>query len=216
MWKKIGLGFLALLVVLAIVIAMQPSEFKIQRAQKVTAPPGVVYLFVQDFHRWSVWSPWEKLDPSLKRSYSGAKSGEGAVYDWVGNDQVGAGRMTIEKATNSREVQIKLEFLKPFAATNQTVFLFEKNGEQTVVTWTMTGKNDFVGKAFSLFMDMDALVGADFEKGLEGLKRAAEGEVKKQEEDQAAREAELERQLHAADAARSAEAAVAAAAATRR
>jgi len=216
MWKKIGIAVGAALVVLVIAISLQPGEFKIQRSRKVMAPPGVVYLFVQDFHRWSVWSPWEKLDPNLKREYSGAKSGTGAVYDWVGNNQAGQGRMTIEKATNSREVQIKLEFIKPFAATNQTVFLFEKNGEATVVTWTMTGKNSFMGKAFSLLMDMDELVGKDFEKGLEGLKRAAEGEVKRQVTEQAAREADLSRALLADQAARSAAADKAAAAASAR
>lgn len=216
MWKKVGIAALAGIAVLVVTILLQPGEFKIQRSRKVMAPPGVVYLFVQDFHRWPVWSPWEKLDPDLKREYSGAQSGTGAVYAWAGNSQAGQGRMTIEKATNSRQVQIKLEFIKPFAATHETVFLFEKNGEATVVTWTMTGKNGFMGKAFSLLMDMDELVGKDFEKGLEELKRAAEGEVRRQEQEQATREAELSRALLADKAAQSAAADKAAAAASAR
>jgi hypothetical protein len=211
MWKKIGIVLLVAVLGLVGFIASRPADFSISRSQKIHAPPGVVYMFVYDFRNWQRWSPWEKLDPDMKKTFSGPEKGEGASYSWVGNDQVGEGRMTIEKAINSRQLEIRLEFLKPFATTNQTVFTFDKNGPDTVVKWTMAGKNDFVGKAFSAVMDMDAMVGKDFETGLEALRRAAEGEVKRQAEEQARLEGEVQKRLAEAAAKAAAEAAKAAA-----
>jgi hypothetical protein len=177
MLKKILLGVLALLVVLVIVIALQPAEFRIERSITMAAAPEAAHAQVNDFHQWGAWSPWDKMDPSMKRSYEGAPSGVGAKYAWAGNNQVGEGRMTIEKSEPS-EIAIKLEFLKPFAATNTATFTFTKTPEGNKTTWAMDGHNNFVSKAFSLFMDMDKLVGSDFERGLAAMKTAAEAAPK--------------------------------------
>jgi hypothetical protein len=178
MWKKILIGVAAAIVLLVIVIATRPAEFRIERSTTIGAPPERAFALVNDFRAWSAWSPWEKLDPGMKRTHSGAPSGVGAVYGWSGNDDVGEGRMTIEKSDPSSTIGIKLEFIKPFAATNQTTFTFAPNGSSTKVTWAMDGKNGFAAKAASLFMDMDKLVGADFERGLASLKTIAESAPK--------------------------------------
>ncbi len=174
MLKKILIGLGAALAVLVVVIALQPSSFRIQRSIAMSAPPEAAFAHVNDFHRWEAWSPWEKLDPQLKRTYDGAPAGVGSKYAWSGNDDVGSGRMTIERSMPGALVQIKLEFLEPFEATNTTTFTFTKTPSGNETTWTMEGESNFVSKAMGLFMDMDKLVGADFERGLQALKTAAE------------------------------------------
>ena len=178
MLKKILIGLGAALALLLIVIALQPARFRIERSISMAAPPEAVFAQVNDFHAWSKWSPWEKLDPNLKRSYEGPSSGVGAKYAWVGNDDVGEGRMTIEKSSAPGEIQIKLEFLKPFQATNTTIFTFAKSAEGNKTTWAMEGDNSFMGKAMGLFMNMDQMVGKDFEKGLASMKTEAEAAAK--------------------------------------
>lgn len=178
MLKKILIGLAAVLALLVIVIALQPSRFRVERSISMAAPPEAAFAQVNDFHNWSKWSPWEKLDPSLKRSFEGPSAGAGAKYAWVGNDEVGEGRMTIEQSQEPSRIQIELEFLKPFAATNQTIFTFAKTPEGNTTTWAMEGENGFMSKAFSLVMDMDQLVGKDFEKGLAALKANAEAATK--------------------------------------
>ena len=173
MWKWVGLVFLAIVAVLSAVVAAQPSQFEVRRSLVMQAPPQAVFEQVEDFHLWARWSPWEKLDPAMKKHFSGPPTGVGTSYHWVGNDQVGEGRMTIVSAAMPSRIEIKLEFLEPWEATNPTVFSFEPEGSGTRATWSMTGKNDFIGKAFSLAMDMDALVGADFDKGLAALAQVA-------------------------------------------
>lgn len=177
MWKKIAIGAGGVLLVLCVVIAMQPPTFHLERSTTIAAPADAVFAQVNDFHNWSKWSPWEKLDPSMKRSYEGAPAGVGAKYAWVGNKEVGEGRMTIEHSDPSR-IEIKLEFLKPFTATNQATFTFASTPEGTKTTWAMDGSNNFVSKAFHLVMDMDKMVGGDFERGLAGMKTAAEAAAK--------------------------------------
>jgi hypothetical protein len=172
MLKKIGLGLLVVIALLAGVIALRPAEFRIARERTVSAPPAVVHRYVSDFHNWPQWSPWEKLDPQMKREHSGAAAGTGAVYSWSGNDQVGEGRMTITDSREPSSVTIRLEFLKPIEATNTTQFDFAPSGSGTRVTWAMTGHNNFLSKAFDLFVGMDKVVGADFEKGLAALDAA--------------------------------------------
>lgn len=174
MLKKILLIVLALVAVLLFTIAMQPAEYRVVRSAKINAPPSVVFTQVNDFHNWEAWSPWEKLDPAMKRTFDGSPSGVGAKYAWVGNSDVGEGKMTIEESQPSEKIRIKLEFIKPFAATNSTVFNFKGEGDQTNVEWVMDGTNNFMSKAFGLFMNMDKLVGGDFEKGLGQLKTVAE------------------------------------------
>jgi hypothetical protein len=172
---KILIVLATLVVVFAVFVAMRPAVFRITRSAKIGAPPSAVFPLVNDFHQWMAWSPWEHRDPNMTRSHEGPSAGVGAAYGWSGNKDVGAGRMTITDSHPDDLVRIRLEFLKPFKATNNTEFAFTPAGDgQTNVTWTMTGHNNFMGKAFCLFMDMDKMVGADFEKGLAAMKTAAE------------------------------------------
>jgi hypothetical protein len=174
MLKKILIVVAALVVVFAVVVAMQPAAFRIERKATIAAPDSVVFAQVNDFHRWDAWSPWAKLDPVMKQTYEGSPAGVGAVYSWAGNKDVGEGRMTITESTPNSLIRIKLEFLKPFATSNTTEFTFTPAGDQTSVTWAMTGQNNFIAKAFGLFMNMDKMIGGDFEKGLAQMKTAVE------------------------------------------
>jgi hypothetical protein len=144
----------------------------------IAAPPEVVFPLVNDLRAWSRWSPYEKRDPAMRRSYAGPSAGEGAVYGWVGNDDVGSGQMTIVRSVPNQRVGILLEFSRPISATNQVEFVFEGSGEGTRVLWGMDGERGFVGKLVSLVMDMDAMVGKDFEAGLAAMKAAAESDAK--------------------------------------
>jgi hypothetical protein len=154
--------------------ATRPDTFRIQRQASIDAPPETVFPLISDFTAWSGWSPWEKLDPELKRSRSGPASGKGAVYAWEGNSKVGAGRMEILDAPAPSRVTIKLDFLRPFEAHNIAEFTLEPAGRSTLVTWVMTGPNLFIGKVMSLFISMDRMIGKDFESGLANLKTLAE------------------------------------------
>ncbi|MFP2930650.1 SRPBCC family protein, partial [Pyxidicoccus sp. 3LG] len=187
MLKKILGGLAAAILVLVGVIATQPAEYTVQRSATLPGTPDVAFTLVNDFHHWPEWSPWDKLDPNQKTTFAGAESGKGAEYAWVGNDDVGEGRMTIEDSKRNELVTIKLEFIKPFASTSTTTFAFKPAEGGTEVTWAMAGKSDFIGKAFSLFMDMDAMIGKDFEKGFANMKTVAEAELKKRAEAEAAR-----------------------------
>jgi uncharacterized protein YndB with AHSA1/START domain len=150
------------------------DTYTVERSTIIDAPPGRVYELVASFHHWTQWSPWEDVDPQLRRTYSGAQSGTGAVYAWSGNRKAGQGRMTITEATAPTAVHIDLVFEKPWKARNDTVFTIRPEGAGSHVTWTMTGKNTVMTKAMGVFKSMDALVGGDFEKGLARLKTAAE------------------------------------------
>jgi hypothetical protein len=213
MWKKVAVVGLVLALAFVVVVATRPSSFRIERSLAMNAPTDVTFGLVNDFHEWAAWSPWEKLDPALKKTYSGAEAGEGAVYSWVGNDDVGEGRMTIVSSQVPSRVDVKLEFLAPWEATNQTLFTFSPDGEGTKVTWAMEGENDFAGKAMSLFMDMDSMVGKDFERGLASMKQLAEQKAlavlkQKAAEASAAEEAEAKTR-EAQEAAQAGEAAAA-------
>jgi hypothetical protein len=175
MVRKILLIVAALLVAFLVVVAVQPSAYKVTRTTQVAASPEAAFAQVNDFHNWNAWSPWDRLDPAMKRTFEGSTAGPGAIYKWEGNDQVGQGQMTIVEAQPGKLVKIKLDFIKPFPSTSVTEFTFDGDGPNTRVTWTMTGENSFVAKAFMLFMGgMDKAVGPDFEKGLAQLKTAAE------------------------------------------
>lgn len=167
------------LAILMAVIAMRPAEFRLSRSRALFAPPEVVHPYIDDFHRWPEWSPWEKLDPAMKREISGAPAGTGSVYYWLGNKKAGEGRMTITDSRPPQSVTIRLEFLKPWTATNITQFDLSPSGAGTQVTWTMTGHNNFMVKAMGLFMDMEKMVGPDFEKGLANLDAATAGAAKR-------------------------------------
>jgi Polyketide cyclase / dehydrase and lipid transport len=172
------LAVVAAIVVLAIAVvlvlaASKPKTFRLERSTAIKAPPEKIFPFVNDFRRWMAWSPWEKLDPNLKRSYGGAESGTGATYGWEGK-KAGTGRMEIIEATPSSRVLIKLDFLKPFEAHNTAEFTFTPQGDGTRVDWAMYGPNRFIGKVMSTFVNFEKLVGKDFEKGLAALKANAE------------------------------------------
>jgi len=162
-----------------IVVAMQPSEFRIARIATMAAAPADVFAQVNDFHKWEAWSPWAKLDPNMKQTDEGAPAGVGAIHSWNGNNKVGEGRMTIMESRPNDLIRIKLEFMRPFRATNTAEFTFEPQGNQTVVTWAMTGRNNFMFKAFGMFMNMDKLLGNDFEKGLASMKSVVEAGAKR-------------------------------------
>jgi uncharacterized protein YndB with AHSA1/START domain len=169
------LGVFALLVVgILVVVALQPDSFRVERSTVVNAPSEKVFSLIDDFRAWGSWSPWEKLDPGLRRTHSGAPSGKGAVYAWEGNPKVGSGRMEILESSPPARLLIKLDFLKPFEAHNEAEFAFIAEGASTRVTWTMTGPQAFPMKLMGLFMIMDRMVGNDFEKGLASIKQIAE------------------------------------------
>jgi uncharacterized protein YndB with AHSA1/START domain len=179
MLKKIALVLVLAIAALVVAIATRPSDFRIERRQAMAAPPEVVFPYLNDFRKWQAWSPWEKLDPAQQRTFGGPASGVGAQYAWQGNDQVGSGRMTIIESEPSRRVDIDLEFLQPMQAKNRATFELQPTGEGVHVRWTMTGHNNFVAKAFHMFVDVDELAGKDFELGLHQLKTLAEADAAK-------------------------------------
>ena len=169
-----------LVVALAVVVALQPSDFHVTRTASISAPAPAIFAQVNDFRNWQAWSPWEEIDPGMKRSYEGASSGTGAVYWWTGNSQVGEGRMTITESRPSDFIRIKLEFLKPLAAAHVAEFTFKADGDKTTVTWSMRGTNNLVAKAIGLFMDMDQMIGTQFDKGLARLGHVVEAAAPEQ------------------------------------
>lgn len=174
MFKNILIALLMLGAVFIIVVRLQPTEFTVTRTAAVSAPPDVVFARVNDFRNWAGWSPWEKMDPAMEKTFEGPASGEGSSYAWSGNKKVGQGKMTLLKSLPPEFIQIRLEFLKPMKATNLAEFTFKPEGQGTTVTWSMSGRNNFVAKAFCLLVNMDKMVGGDFEKGLSQLKSLAE------------------------------------------
>ncbi|ESQ85745.1 hypothetical protein AEAC466_00810 [Asticcacaulis sp. AC466] len=166
---------LAALVTFLIVVVAKPNNFRLQRSATIKAAPDAIYAHIADFHRWRDWSPWEQLDPNMTRSYSGANEGIGAVYDWQSHGKAGHGRMTIREAAPGQRLLINLDFIKPFPATNTAEFLLQPQGDATVVTWAMFGPSPFMSKLMGTLMNMDDLVGKDFEQGLTNLKRVSEG-----------------------------------------
>lgn len=187
--KKIIAVVIVLILAVVGLVASRPSAYKVERTHTVNAPAEVVFAQVSDFQKWAAWSPWAKLDPNMKVTHEGAAGAVGSTYAWEGNDQVGTGKMTLVEATPSTGIKIKLEFIKPFAATNETAFSFAPAENGTTATWTMNGNHNFVGKAFALFNDMDKAIGADFEKGLTALDAVASAEAKKIAEATAAAQA---------------------------
>jgi hypothetical protein len=174
MLKKILIGIAALIAIFLIVVALQPSDYRVTRSATMAAAPGTVFDQVNDLQKWRAWSPWEKIDPDMERTYDGPSAGEGAKYAWAGNSDVGEGNMTITESRPSDLIRVKLEFLKPMSSTADTEFTFKPDGDQTAVTWTMSGKNNFLAKAFCLFMNMDKMIGGQFEDGLANLKSVVE------------------------------------------
>ena len=154
--------------------ASRPDQFRVERRARINATPDKVFPLLNDFRRWSIWSPWERLDPNLTRRHSGPDSGQGAVYEWEGNSNVGTGRMEITSASAPSQVTIKLDFIQPFQAHNVAEFALQRSGDATHVTWAMHGPNPFMARLMSAFLDMDQMVGKDFETGLANLKTITE------------------------------------------
>jgi hypothetical protein len=179
MLGKILIALIVIVAAFVIMVATRPAEFHIERSIAVMAPTGSVFAQVNDLHAWTAWSPWEKLDPKMEKTYGGPPVGPGATYAWKSESgKVGQGRMTIERSEVPALVVVKLEFIKPFAATNAVTFNIDPTADGAKVTWAMDGRNGFMGKAFGLLMNMDKTVGGDFERGLTGLKAVAEAAPK--------------------------------------
>lgn len=173
MLKKIALIVVGLLVAVLLFAMTKPDRFVVTRSARIAAPAEQIFPLLDDFHRWGAWSPWEKLDPGMSRTFSGPDSGVGAQYAWTGNKQVGTGSMEILESVPSSKLLVALNFLKPFEAHNTAEFALSPVGDSTEVTWTMRGPNPFLHKVMSVFVSMDKLVGPDFERGLANLQAAA-------------------------------------------
>lgn len=180
--KKIGLGLVLVVGALAIVVARQPTDFTVERSATIAAPADVVFGEVNDLHNWEAWSPWLEADPNSKTSYEGASSGVGAVFKWSGNSDVGEGTMTITESRPNELIRIKLDFVRPFAGESTSEFVFKPAGDQTEVAWNMFGEKDFMAKAIHMIIDMDAMIGGQFEKGLSKLKTVAEAKAEQKPE----------------------------------
>ncbi|MDX8446287.1 SRPBCC family protein [Mesorhizobium captivum] len=171
----------AILIILVVIIAAvliyaatRPNDFVVSRSASIRAPAEAIFPLINDFKHWPSWSPFEKLDPNMKRTLSGVESGKGAAYAWEGNSKAGAGRMEITNAVPSSLVSLKLDFERPFRANNTVDFTLTPSGDGTTVTWAMRGGRPFIAKLMGLFMNFDSLIGKDFEAGLDNLKRATE------------------------------------------
>jgi uncharacterized protein YndB with AHSA1/START domain len=174
MIKTIAIALVLLIAALLIYAATKPDSFRIERTTTIKATPEKIFPLVNDFHQWEAWSPWEKIDPALKRTYAGAASGKGAVYEWSGNKDIGQGRMEIVESTPSTKVALKLDFITPFEAHNMVEFVLVPQGDSTTVTQAMYGPSPYVSKLMSLVFSVDKMVGGKYEEGLASLKSLAE------------------------------------------
>ncbi|MES2152290.1 MAG: SRPBCC family protein [Pseudomonadota bacterium] len=174
MLKKIAIGLAAIIVIILVMALLQPNSFTVKRSIAIKAPAEKILPLISDFHQWGSWSPWEHLDPAMKRTFSGSTNGNGAIYDWSGNDDVGSGRMEVIAVTVPTNVTIKLDFFKPFEANNVTEFTLDTKGDTTTVNWNMRGPMPFLSKLMCVFVSMDKMIGKDFEKGLANMKTVAE------------------------------------------
>ena len=177
MFETIAIIAIVLAIAVAIVLilaASKPDKFSVQRVAAMKAPPEKIFSLINDFHQWGTWSPWEHKDPAMKRSFSGAESGRGAVYAWDGNKNIGSGRMEILDASTPSKIIIKLDFFKPFEGHNTAEFTMLPQGDATSVNWVMHGPASFMSKLMQVFMSFDKMIGKDFEAGLANLKRLTE------------------------------------------
>ena len=178
MIAKILTVLAVIIAVLVIVIALQPADFRIARSAAFAAPPATVFAQVNDLHKFQDWSPWAKIDPAAKASFEGPSAGVGASFSWAGNMEVGEGTMTVTESHPSDLIRFRLDFRKPMAGTNTAEFTFKPEGDKTVVTWSMSGHNNFLAKAVGLAINCDKMVGGQFEKGLADLKTIVEAAPK--------------------------------------
>ena len=212
MFKKIVLMLLVVVAGFLIFAATRPNTYRVQRSKQIAAPPEIIFDQLDDFRSWGAWSPWEKMDGQMKKSFSGPEQGKDSSYAWEGNDKVGTGKMTITDIEPPKSLAYRLEFIKPFAAVATSDFKIEPASEgSSDVTWTMTGNNNFVSKVFGVFFDMDKAIGADFERGLAELERVAEAEATKRSAAEKAAAEKVAAEAQAAAAAAEAQAQEAAA-----
>ena len=172
--KIVGAVLLTAVAAILIYASTKPDSFRVERSAAMNVPPEKIFPYIEGLKRWTEWSPYEGRDPAMKRAYSGAESGKGAVYEWDGNDDVGKGRMEIVDSTPPHRVVIKLDFLKPFEGHNMAELTVEPKGGQTIVTWAMYGPSTFMTKLIGTFVDMDDMIGRDFAAGLAKLKAVVE------------------------------------------
>ncbi|TMG86725.1 MAG: polyketide cyclase [Betaproteobacteria bacterium] len=174
MIKTIVAVVVVLLAAVLVFAATRPDSFRVQRTTSIKAPPEKIFPLVADLHGWGSWSPWDKMDPAMKRTYGGAARGKGAAYAWEGNSKVGEGRMEITEASPPSKVTIKLDFIKPLEGHNIAEFTLDPKGDSTNVTWAMYGPTAYVAKIIGIFVSMDSMIGKEFETGLANLKSIAE------------------------------------------
>jgi len=172
-------GLATVIGLFVILIAARPSDFRVTRSATVAALPEQVFPYVNELRNWEAWNPWGKMDPNCRMTYDGPPAGVGASYAWAGNPKVGEGRNTITESESNELVRFRLEFAKPMKATNTAEFTFRPDNGQTVVTWTMSGKHNFAGKAFGLIVNCDQMIGGQFEKGLAQMKSLVEAATEK-------------------------------------
>ena len=174
MFKTLLIAVVVVILGILAFAATRSDSFSVQRSTTIRAPADKVFALINDFHRWGEWSPWEKLDPALQRTFSGPAAGPGTVYEWTGNSKVGAGRMEVLKADPAAKVEIKLDFIKPFEGHNIAEFTLTPKGDSTEVLWVMRGPAPFITKLMGVFVSMDTMIGKDFEAGLNNMKAVAE------------------------------------------
>lgn len=175
----LGLALMLLIGGLLAFASTRPDEMHIERTADVKAPALVVFNIINNLQRWSEWSPYDKFDPNMKKSFKGPQQGPGAIYEWNGNGNVGEGRLTITDSKPGEIVTMKLEFTRPFNCNNQVNFRLTPTDKGTQVSWIMDGKNTLMSKVMGIFMDMDAMVGGDFVEGLKNLDKVAQADAAK-------------------------------------
>lgn len=174
MLKKVLLVFGIIIVGILALAAVQPDDYKVERSITIQAPADIVFTQVNDFHKWAAWSPWAKMDPQAKFTFEGAENGAGAIHTWDGNKNLGAGKMTIIESNPHSVIKIQLDFEKPMKSTSVADFKFDHQNDQTTLTWTMSGKCNYMCKLMGLFMNMDKMIGGQFDKGLADIKAISE------------------------------------------
>ncbi|MEQ1789720.1 MAG: SRPBCC family protein [Rickettsiales bacterium] len=174
MLKKIIVTIVFIILGFSVFVVMQPDDFRITRSSVISAPADKIFAQVNDFHKWEEWSPWAKIDPNSKVSFEGSDSGVGAIMSWDGNMEIGSGSSTIVESIPNEVIKFQLNFLKPMKANNMGEFTFKSEGEKTLVTWSMYGKNNFIGKAMGIILNCEKMVGGMFEQGLTNLKNTVE------------------------------------------
>jgi len=174
MIKIIVVALIVVIAAILVLAATRPDSFRVERSAQISAPPDKILFLVNDFHQWGAWSPYEKRDPAMKRTFGATTAGKGAVYEWDGNKSVGKGRMEITDTAPPSTIVIKLDFIAPFEGHNVAEFTLNGKGDATHVTWAMYGPASFVSKLIGVFFSMDSMIGKDFEAGLAALKTIAE------------------------------------------